>query len=238
MPQSPPKSEVALCAIRVSVELCSESRDQSALVLPVARQSVPHAPVGREAKGLFAIEDIADYVRSEEGQINQLMDPAVRGALGLCDLRQRAACFDLLKPEMRPGDVADEGLVDTCRCIGEDDLRLDATLPQPEREGREERIFCDPATVCANGFGHCVGIQLQVQPAGRYVDAGDQTEERIRFTSRSNCAKLSNMFSVSRPMLVAVLNDWVTDTKDASAASRMSTIFEKSASDRVSRSIL
>ena len=32
-------------------------------------------------------------------------------------------------------------------------------------------------------------------------------------TSRSNCAKLSKMFNVSRPMDVVVLKDWVTDTK-------------------------
>ena len=42
------------------------------------------------------------------------------------------------------------------------------------------------------------------------------------------------MFNVSRPMLVAVLKDGVTETKDAPAASSRSTILAKSASDRVS----
>jgi hypothetical protein len=42
----------------------------------------------------------------------------------------------------------------------------------------------------------------------------------------------------SRPLLVAVLNYWVTDTNDPPAPSRTSTILAKSPSDRVSRSIL
>ncbi len=50
--------------------------------------------------------------------------------------------------------------------------------------------------------------------------------------------RISSMFSVSRPMLVAVLNDCVTETKDVPAASSRSTILAKSASERVSLSIL
>lgn len=61
--------------------------------------------------------------------------------------------------------------------------------------------------------------------------------EIIRLTSRSNWAKDNSMLSVSRPMLVAVLNDCVTETNEAPALSRRSTILAKSASDRVSRSI-
>ena len=38
---------------------------------------------------------------------------------------------------------------------------------------------------------------------------------RSAVTSRSNWAKLRRTFSVSRPILVAVLKDWVTETKDA-----------------------
>jgi len=39
-------------------------------------------------------------------------------------------------------------------------------------------------------------------------------------------------------MLVAVLKDWVTETKEHSRASKRSTSFEKSVSERVSRSTL
>ena len=46
------------------------------------------------------------------------------------------------------------------------------------------------------------------------------------------------MFSVSRPIELAVLNCWVTETKLAPAASKTSTSFEKSVSERVSRSTL
>ena len=54
---------------------------------------------------------------------------------------------------------------------------------------------------------------------------------RSAVTSRSNCAKDSNTLRVNLPILVAVLKDWVTETKAASAASSVSTILEKSAKE-------
>lgn len=61
---------------------------------------------------------------------------------------------------------------------------------------------------------------------------------RSAVTSRSNCANERSMLRVSRPMLVVVLNDWVIETNEAFALSNRSTSFEKSRSDRVSRSTL
>ncbi len=46
------------------------------------------------------------------------------------------------------------------------------------------------------------------------------------------------MFSVSRPIEVVVLNDCVTETKVTPLRSNTSTSFEKSISERDSRSIL
>ena len=46
------------------------------------------------------------------------------------------------------------------------------------------------------------------------------------------------MLSVSRPMLLVVLNDWVTETKDTFVLSKASTSFAKSSSERLSRSTL
>ena len=57
-------------------------------------------------------------------------------------------------------------------------------------------------------------------------------------TSRSNWAKESRMLSVSRPIEVVVLNDWVTLTNVTPDRSKISTSFEKSISERDSRSIL
>ena len=57
-------------------------------------------------------------------------------------------------------------------------------------------------------------------------------------TSRSNWAKDSRMFSVSRPMLVVVLNDCVTLTKVTLLRSNTSTSLAKSIRARLSRSIL
>ena len=61
---------------------------------------------------------------------------------------------------------------------------------------------------------------------------------RSAVTSRSNWAKLSRMFSVSRPMDVVVLNDCVTETKVTPFRSNTSTSLEKSISERDRRSIL
>jgi hypothetical protein len=70
------------------------------------------------------------------------------------------------------------------------------------------------------------------------LDAEILSRMRSAVTSRSNCAKESSMLRVSRPMLVVVLNDWVTDTKLVSALSRASTSLAKSSSERVRRSTL
>ena len=63
---------------------------------------------------------------------------------------------------------------------------------------------------------------------------------RIRspVTSRSNWAKDKRTFRVNRPMLVVVLNAWVTETNETWWASNSSTSLAKSASERVSRSTL
>jgi hypothetical protein len=57
-------------------------------------------------------------------------------------------------------------------------------------------------------------------------------------TSRSNWAKESSTFSVSRPVLLVVLKDWVTDTNETECWSNSSTNLAKSTNDRVSRSTL
>ena len=69
-------------------------------------------------------------------------------------------------------------------------------------------------------------------------DAAILSRMRSPVTSRSNWAKDKSTLSVSRPIDVVVLKDWVTETNEAPAASRTSTILAKSNSDRVRRSIL
>jgi hypothetical protein len=61
---------------------------------------------------------------------------------------------------------------------------------------------------------------------------------RSPVSSRSNWAKDNSTFRVSLPIDIAVLNCCVTDTNDTPLASKISTILTKSASERVSRSIL
>ena len=70
------------------------------------------------------------------------------------------------------------------------------------------------------------------------LEAAILSRTRSPISSRSNWAKDSNTFSVSRPMLELVLKDCVTDTNDTACASNRSISLAKSASDRVSRSTL
>jgi hypothetical protein len=56
--------------------------------------------------------------------------------------------------------------------------------------------------------------------------------------SRSNWAKESSTLSTSRPIDVAVLNCWVTDTNETWFVSNVCIIWAKSRSDRESRSTL
>src|SRR6201981_1470985 len=66
-----------------------------------------------------------------------------------------------------------------------------------------------------------------------FFEAAILSRMRSPMTSRSNCAKDNRMFRLRRPIDVVVLNCCVTETKDASLASRISTILAKSASERV-----
>jgi hypothetical protein len=65
------------------------------------------------------------------------------------------------------------------------------------------------------------------------LEAAILSRIRSSVTSRSNCAKDSSTFKVSRPIELVVLNCWVTETNDTPAASSRSTIRAKSARERV-----
>ena len=71
-----------------------------------------------------------------------------------------------------------------------------------------------------------------------FFEAAILSRIRSPVTSRSNWAKESSTFRVSRPMLVVVLKAWVTETNETPWASNSSTSLAKSASERVSRSTL
>ena len=72
----------------------------------------------------------------------------------------------------------------------------------------------------------------------RALDMAILSRMRSPVTSRSNWAKDSSTFSVSRPIELVVLNAWVTDTNETPALSKISTIRAKSPKLRVSRSTL
>src|ERR1700756_3408309 len=56
-----------------------------------------------------------------------------------------------------------------------------------------------------------------------FFDAATLSRTLSLMTSRSNWAKDKSTFSVSRPMLVVVLNCWVIDTKETPQRSKTST---------------
>ena len=71
-----------------------------------------------------------------------------------------------------------------------------------------------------------------------FFEAAILSRIRSAVTSRSNWAKERRTLSVSRPIDEDVLKACVTETKEHPAASSFSISFEKSESERVSRSIL
>jgi hypothetical protein len=71
-----------------------------------------------------------------------------------------------------------------------------------------------------------------------FFEAAALSRIRSPVISRSNWAKESSILRVSRPMLVVVLKAWVTEMKETACASKSSISLAKSASERVSRSIL
>ena len=116
----------------------------------------------------------------------------------------------------------------------------------------------------ADGFTQLIGVEEVVRELGARGEvamvgfvfsetwAKDNTEaveaflraaailSRVRslMISRSNWANESRIFSISRPMEVAVLNCWVTLTNDTLCCSNVSRIRAKSSSERLSRSSL
>ena len=71
-----------------------------------------------------------------------------------------------------------------------------------------------------------------------FLEAAILSQIRSAVTSRSNWAKESSTFNVRRPIELAVLNCWVTETKETRRASNVSMILVKSVSERVRRSTL
>ena len=73
---------------------------------------------------------------------------------------------------------------------------------------------------------------------GRARELRERLQELVEVVQHCMGLRPKGTFRVSRPMLVVVLNDWVTETKDTLWAPKSSTSLAKSASDRVRRSTL
>ncbi len=89
----------------------SESRQTLALRGPVRRQVMPETPLGCEADGLRAIQNIANDVGRVEREADEMLDVPFRGAFAGSDLRDSYARLDPLEPSMRFLDVADQSVI-------------------------------------------------------------------------------------------------------------------------------
>src|SRR6516164_280712 len=125
-------------------------------------------------------------------------------------------------------------------------LGFELFLQQPHRAefgiaakdpAHEFRLAVDDEELCGPGPRHPSGGTPPIH-IPFFFEAAILSRMRSPMTSRSNCAKDNSTLRVRRPIEVVVLNCCVTETNDALLASRISTILAKSASDRVSRSIL
>src|SRR6056297_3097209 len=130
---------------------------------------MPQAPVRGEAQRLLSINDIAHDIRRQEGQPDHVLDAAPGGAGRLGNLIEGLAGADLFKPHLRPGDVADQGLVLTGRGIGEHEPRLDATLAQGEWMAGAQPVYINSVRVDLETRGEGGGVKLQVEGARRNV---------------------------------------------------------------------
>ena len=93
-------------------------------------------PVTGEAQRLRALQDVTDDVRGEEGQMDHVLDPALRGAGIGGDLLEAPPFLDGRHPRIRPGDIADQGMIELARRLAEHQPGFDAAPPQPEGMGQ------------------------------------------------------------------------------------------------------
>jgi hypothetical protein len=97
-------------------------------------------------------------------------------------------------------------------------------IHQLGRSGRADHVIAED--------GHAAG------PLALARVAAILSRVRSEMISRSNWANESRMFRISRPIGVAVLKCWVTETNDTWCRSNTSIIRAKSRSDRLMRSTL
>ena len=83
-------------------------------------------PVTGEAQGLRALQDVIDDVRGEKGQMDHVLDPALRGAGIGGDLLEASTRLDGRHPFIRPGDIADQGMIELASRLAEHQPGFDA----------------------------------------------------------------------------------------------------------------
>jgi len=128
------------------------------------------------------------------------------------NIRALAEAFD---PDMMDAALL---LAPTSGSVGVDwggDFDLDAEGRIIRRDGQKPFVYTGVGVMKPQLFAGVADDVFKLAPF--FFEAAILSRMRSAVTSRSNWAKDNSMFSVSRPMLVAVLKDWVTETKETSS---------------------
>jgi hypothetical protein len=86
-------------------------------------------PVTGESWWLSAPQDFPDEAGSEEGEMDHVLDPALGGAGIGGDLLEAPPFLYGGHPFIRPGDIADQGMIELSRRLAEHQPGLDAATP-------------------------------------------------------------------------------------------------------------
>ena len=103
------------------------------------------------------MHDVIDDVRGQKGQMDHVLDPALRGP-GICgNLFEAPPLLDGSHPRVRPGDIPDQGMIKLACRLAEHQPGFDAAPAQPEGMGqmqmlRRQSIHGKPES-CREGRG-------------------------------------------------------------------------------------
>ena len=96
--------------------------------------------VGGQRRGLVTLDDRADNVWRQEGEIDEMSNAALRDALAVGDGLHGRSGLDLLEPGPAQGDGFDQRAVQSGWRVGEHELGFNPASAQRERADQRQRI--------------------------------------------------------------------------------------------------
>ncbi len=96
--------------------------------------------VGGQGCRLATVDDCLDNVRRQEGEIDEMGDPALGDALAVGDCLHGRPGLDLLEPDPAQGDGFEQRAVHTRCRVAQDELGLDPAATEGKRANERQRI--------------------------------------------------------------------------------------------------